>query len=106
MTPFGGFGRTAAAWLTVTTWPPAVNEPVRAVVVPFFATEYPTAPLPVPPVFVRVSQLVAALAVHVQDGALAVSVTEPVPAADPVVTDVGERLKVHATASPWETAKL
>jgi len=38
-TPFGGFGRTPAAWVTVTTLPPTVSVPKRCARLLFFATE-------------------------------------------------------------------
>ena len=46
--PVGAFGGTAAACVTVNTWPPTTTVPERVAVVEFAATLYVTDPEPVP----------------------------------------------------------
>jgi hypothetical protein len=81
--------------VTVRSCPPAVNDPVRVVPVALRANVKLTVPLPVPLAVVTVIQLVAVLAVHPHELALAVSVTDDVPPGPFALTEAVESVKVQ-----------
>ena len=77
-------------------WPPIVSVPVRVPVLVFAVTDQVTDPLPELLDGVQVSQLVALLdAVQLQP-APAVTLTEPVVAAEPGLAEIAEIEYVHA----------
>ena len=83
------------ACVTVKVLPPIVSVPFRAVVAALAATVYETEPLPLPVApAVMVIHVALLEAVHAQPAA-AVTVTEPVPAADVTVADAEEIVGTH-----------
>ena len=80
----------APVWVTVNVWPAMVSVPVRELVLVLAVADQLTGPLPVPLAGVHVNQLVALLdAVQLQP-APAVTLTEPVLAAELGFVDVDE----------------
>ena len=79
------------ACVTVKVCPAIVRVPVRELVPVLAVTDHVTVPAPVPLAGVHVSQVVALLElVHVQVEPLGVTVTVPLPAADPGLALAGE----------------
>ena len=77
-------------------WPATVSVPERELQLVFAATDQVTVPLPVPLVGVQVSQLGALLdGVHAQP-APAVTVIDPLPAAEPALAVAGDTAYVQA----------
>jgi hypothetical protein len=84
-----------ALWLTVNVWPAMLSDPEREFEVVFAATEYDTVPLPLPDApAVIVIHDAALVADHGQPGT-PVTVTDPVEAAPPTDTLVGEIEELH-----------
>ncbi len=87
--------QSAAACVTVNTRPPIVSEPVRAVVGVFAVIEYTTLPFPEPDApLLTVNQEAELAAVQLHPEAV-VTPTNPVDAAGPDDTLVGEMVMLH-----------
>jgi hypothetical protein len=80
----------------VNNWPAMVSVPVRVLVLVFAVTDQVTDPLPVPLTGVQVNQLVALLDAVQPQPAPAVTVTEPLTAAESGLAAVDEIEYVHA----------
>jgi hypothetical protein len=81
-TPLGAAGGVGAACDTVSAWPPSVSVAVRAPPL-LAATVTITARVPVPPVGLSVAQPALLVAVQPQLGRFVVTVTLPLPPAEP-----------------------
>ena len=84
--------------MTVTVWPPTVNEPVRGLPVAFGATENVTDPIPEPVPLVMVIQLVVVVAVHEHD-VPEMTLSVWVDAVPPTVKLVGVRVYEHCASA-------
>jgi hypothetical protein len=84
------YAHAAPAWVTVNVWPPIVRVAMRELVLVLAVADQVTEPLPVPLAGEHVSQLVALLdAVQLQPAPV-VTLTAPVPAAEPGFATDGE----------------